>query len=210
MRPRPSKIADGVSRTEPLHRPGVTVVRPLCGLEPYSRETLSSTFHIAYPDYEILLCIADDSDPILPLARQITAQYPDHAARILIGNDILGGNPKLNNMAKGFREARHDHVVFVDSNVFTPPHYLDQLAAALETGPAMVSAPPVGLAPQGFWAEVECAFLNAYQARIQYAVDTLGFGFAQGKTLFFRREDLEREGIARLADEPARTPPPRK
>ena len=195
-RPRPS-------RAVPSHRPGITIVRPLCGLEPYSRETLSSTFHIHYPSYEILFCVADESDPILPIARHIIAGHPECPARLLIGKDVLGDNPKLNNMAKGFREARFDHVVFVDSNVFTPPDYLDQLACALDTGAGMVSAPPIGLAPRGFWAGVECAFLNTFQARVQYAVDTLGFGFAQGKTLFFRREDLERGGLARLASEPA-------
>jgi ceramide glucosyltransferase len=48
--------------------------------------------------------------------------------------------------------------------------------------------------PDGFWAEVECAFLNTYQARWQYAADTVGLGFAQGKTMLWRRTDLERSG----------------
>ena len=48
--------------------------------------------------------------------------------------------------------------------------------------------------PQGFWAEVECAFLNSYQARWQYAADTVGLGFAQGKTMLWRRADLEQAG----------------
>lgn len=187
----------------PVARPGITVVRPLCGLETFSRETLTSTFQIDYPDYEVLFCVAEEQDPILPLARKLVAEHPDRRARVLTGKDKLGENPKLNNMAKGFREARHDHIVFVDSNVFTPPDYLDQLVRTLESGAGMVSAPPIGLAAQGFWAEVECAFLNAYQARMQYTVDTLGFGFAQGKTLFFRREDLAHGGLARLAAEPA-------
>ncbi len=190
-------------RGPPAVRPPITVVRPLCGLEHFSRETLGSTFAIDYPDYEILFCVADEGDPVVKLAHAVIDEHPGRQARVLIGRDALGDNPKLNNMAKGFREARHGHIVFVDSNVFTPPDYLDQLMHMLETGAGMVSAPPVGLAPQGFWAEVECAFLNAFQARIQYAVDTLGFGFAQGKTLFFRREDLEHGGLARLASEPA-------
>jgi ceramide glucosyltransferase len=190
-------------RAAPSSRPPITVVRPLCGLEHYSMETLRSTFEIDYPVYEVLFCVAEEADPIVRLAHAVMAEHPERPARVLIGKDLLGENPKLNNMAKGFRESRYDHIVFVDSNVFTPADYLDQLMVALETGAGMVSAPPAGFAPQGFWAEVECAFLNAYQARIQYAVDTLGFGFAQGKTLFFRREDLEHGGLARLASEPA-------
>jgi len=193
----------GRKRVVPLSRPAVSLVRPLSGLEPYSAETLHSTFDIAYPSYEILLCVADKDDPIVPLVRGLIARYPDRPATLLIGKDALGANPKLNNMAKGFRAARFDHVVFTDSNVLLPVDYLDQIMAALQRGAGMVSAPPVGQAPEGFWAELECAFLNSYQARIQYAVDTLGFGFAQGKTLFFRRGDLEHGGLARLASEPA-------
>ena len=194
-------------RNRPGHRlpdrPPVTVVRPLCGLEHFSRETLASSFAIDYPDYEILFCVADAADPVVPLVRSVMAAHPTRPARLLVGEDAVGANPKLNNMAKGFHQSSHALVVFVDSNVFTPPDYLDQLAAALQAGAGMVTAPPVGQAPIGFWADVECAFLNSYQARMQYALDALGRGFAQGKTLCFRRADLDHGGFAQLAAEPA-------
>jgi ceramide glucosyltransferase len=128
------------------YRPPITLVRPLCGLEHFSRETLGSTFAIEYPDYEILFCVADANDPILPLARAVVAEHAGRDARILVGDDAIGANPKLNNMAKGFRQSKHEHIVFVDSNVYTPPGYLDQLMAALQDGAGMVSAPPVGYA----------------------------------------------------------------
>ena len=68
----------------------------------------------------------------------------------------------------------------------------------------LVASPPIGCRPHGFWAELECAFLNTYQARWQYVADTLGFGFAQGKTMLWRRADLERAGgIEALAKEVA-------
>ena len=53
-----------------------------------------------------------------------------------------------------------------------------------------------------FWGELECAFLNPYEARWQYVVDSFGFGFAQGKTLFYRRS-LVPGGVEALACEPA-------
>mgnify|MGYP006268347925 CR=1 FL=1 len=193
------------SRTDnaPQNRPPVTLVRPLCGLEPFSRETLRSSFAIDYPGYEVLFCVEDESDPVVPLVRSVIAEHAGHNARLLIGADAVGSNPKLNNMAKGFRQSSFSHIVFVDSNVFTPPDYLNQVMAALEEGAGMVTAPPVGHAPVGFWAELECAFLNSYQARMQYAIDTLGHGFAQGKTLGFHRADLDHGGFAQLASEPA-------
>jgi ceramide glucosyltransferase len=53
---------------------------------------------------------------------------------------------------------------------------------------------PIGARPHTFWAEVECAFLNTLQARYQYISESLGLGFAQGKTMLFRRDILERAG----------------
>jgi ceramide glucosyltransferase len=54
------------------------------------------------------------------------------------------------------------------------------------------------------WAELECAFLNTYQARWQCFGDSIGMGFAQGKTMLFRRDLLESAGgIRALAFEAA-------
>ena len=53
---------------------------------------------------------------------------------------------------------------------------------------------PIGARPHNFWAELECAFLNTLQARYQYVSESLGFGFAQGKTMLFRRDIVERGG----------------
>lgn len=45
-------------------------------------------------------------------------------------------------------------------------------------------------------------FLNTYQARRQYCADSIGFGFAQGKSMLWRRELLEAAGgIGALAAE---------
>jgi ceramide glucosyltransferase len=41
---------------------------------------------------------------------------------------------------------------------------------------------------------VECAFLNTYQARWQYTADAIGLGFAQGKTMLWRKSDLDSVG----------------
>ena len=58
----------------------------------------------------------------------------------------------------------------------------------------LVASPPVGCCPEGLWAELEFAFLNTYQARWQYVIDTLGHGFAQGKTMLWRKADLDSAG----------------
>src|ERR1700761_6514710 len=81
----------------PDDAPVVSIVRPLCGLDPFLRETLASTFALDYPSYEIVFCLADANDPVAPLARRLMAAHPDIPSRLLIGDDRPSANPKLNN-----------------------------------------------------------------------------------------------------------------
>ena len=184
--------------------PPVSLVRPVCGIDNHATDTLSSAFKLDYPHYEILFCVASAGDPIVPLVRTIIAAHPDAGARLLVGDERVSNNPKLNNVLKGWRAAQHEWIVLADANVLMPPDYLRSLFARWRADTGLVASPPIGSRPHGIWAEVECAFLNTYQARWQYVADTFGCGFAQGKTMLWRRADLERAGgIETLAKEVA-------
>ena len=184
--------------------PPVTIVRPVCGVETYEEMTLRSTFELSYPRYEILFCCATADDPVVPLVQRLIAGHAHVKARLLIGDDQPTQNPKLNNVLKGWRSAAHEWIVIADSNVVMPRDYLQRLLAAWRADTGLVSAPPIGHMPESVWAELECAYLNTYQARWQYAADTGGGGFAQGKNMLWRRSDLESVGgILALAREPA-------
>jgi ceramide glucosyltransferase len=192
------------------HAPGVSLVRPLCGVENYVEETLGSAFELDYPCYEIVFCVASTQDSVVPLVKHLMEAYPEVSAKLLFGNETISDNPKLNNCFKGWRAAAHEWVVLADSNVFMPPDYLQRLMSAWRCDTGLVCSPPVGCRPAGFWAELECAFLNTYQARFQYTADTVGFGFAQGKTMLWQRSVLERVGGIRalaceLAEDAAST-----
>jgi ceramide glucosyltransferase len=195
------------SPREPLsHRnfPPVSLVRPLCGIDNYAADTLRSTFALDYPRCEILFCVASARDPVVPLVEALMAKHPSAGARLLVGDEKASSNPKLNNVLKGWRAASHDWIVIADSNVLMPRDYIELLFASWRADTGLVASPPIGCRPRGVWAELECAFLNTYQARWQYLADTFGFGFAQGKTMLWRRADLERAGgIAALAREVA-------
>jgi ceramide glucosyltransferase len=186
----------------PEHAPAVSLVRPVCGIENYVEETLASAFALDYPRYEIVFCVASAQDPVVPTVRRLMAAHPDVPARLLVGNEKISDNPKLNNVCKGWRAAAHDWIVLADSNVFMPPEYIQRLICAWQPDTGLVCSPPIGGSPAGFWAELECAFLNTYQARFQYAADTIGLGFAQGKSMLWRRRILEDAGgIRTLASE---------
>jgi ceramide glucosyltransferase len=187
-----------------VNPPGVSILRPLCGTENNLEETLATTFNLDYPLYEIIFCVASDSDASIPMVQRLIAIHPATSARLLVGNDCVSVNPKLNNLIKGWAAARYDWIVMTDSNVLLPCDYLRRLFARWTPGTGLVTSPPIGVWPVGFWAELECAFLNTYQARWQLTADEFGFGFAQGKNMFWRRDILERAGgIGALAAETA-------
>lgn len=185
----------GKGRAPALSRfPFITLLRPVCGLDPFDAETLGSSFTQDYPCYEVVFCVARREDPVVGLVEELIAQHPHVAARLLIGDSQITRNPKLNNLYKGWQAASAEWIAMADSNLLLPRDYLQTLVACWQPESGLVSGPPVGIRPQGVAASLECAFLNGNQARLQLAADSLGLGFAQGKTLFWRRDLLDRAG----------------
>ncbi len=188
--------------SHPLDADGVSLLRPVCGLENHVEETLRSSFHLEYPDYEVLFCVEREDDPVVLTVRNLIAAHPAVNARLLVGHAEISANPKLNNLAKGWDAARHDWILMVDSNVLMPANHIQRMFDAWSADTGLVCSPPAGVAPGNFWADLEGAFLNTYQARWQCLADSVGFGFAQGKAMLWRRELLERiGGIAALGRE---------
>ncbi len=188
------RVGGGGSSKSASARASVTIIRPVCGLDHFDALTLQSTFELNHPDCKIVFCAAREADPAVPLVRALIAANPHARARLLIGDDAPTDNPKLNNIVKGWNAARTEWVVIADSNVLMPPDYIDQLLESWSGDTGLVCSPPLASRPIGFWAEVECAFLNTYQARWQLAADAVGLGFAQGKSMLWRRSDLNDAG----------------
>ncbi|WP_426955005.1 ceramide glucosyltransferase [Muricoccus radiodurans] len=186
LRPRSRRPT---TRTDP-----VSIVRPVCGLEPFVEETLASGFRLDHPDYELIFCAERADDPVVPLVRGLIEAHPQVPARLLIGEDRISGNPKLNNCVKGWQAARHGWIVLADSNVLMPPDYLQHLLDAWRDDTGLVCSTPLGSHAGNFAAWMECAFLNTLQARWQYFGEAIGLGFAQGKSMLWQRDFLEAQG----------------
>ncbi|WP_411036778.1 ceramide glucosyltransferase [Shinella sp. BYT-45] len=184
----------GAPPPEIAEKPPVSIVIPVRGIENFSAETLARAFRLTWPDYELLFCAAQGNDPIIAEIEKTAAAHPHVAARILVGDDRISANPKLNNCVKGWQAARHDWVILADSNVLMPPDYVQHLMAGWRRDSGLVCSTPLGSRPDGFWAEVECMFLNTQQARWQYAGEAVGLGFAQGKSMLWYKPMLDANG----------------
>lgn len=187
-----------------MPRPPVTLIRPICGLENNLERCLASSFRLDWPSYEILFCVAREDDPAAALARRLMAEHADIPARLLVGEDLFSANPKLNNVVKGWRSARHDWIVMTDSNVLMPPDNIARMMGRWDDQTGLVCSPPAGTEPENFGAFLESAWLDSFQARWQLFADAVGFGFAQGKSMLFNRQLITQlGGFERLGDEVA-------
>ncbi|WP_395667234.1 ceramide glucosyltransferase [Methylocella sp.] len=194
----------------PAPAPGVSIVRPLCGLDNFIEETLSSSFTLDYPNYEVIFCVARANDPVVGVARRLIAQNPRIPAKLIIGDEKVSANPKLNNCVRGWDAAAHGLIALADHNVLMPKDYIQRMLAPFKPDVGLVCSMPLGSHPQNPWAELECAFLNTFEARWQYAAAAAAGGFAQGKNMMWRKEVMERGGgvralAAEIAEDAAST-----
>lgn len=85
---RNAQRADGafVSGAEST-APGVSILRPLAGLDHNLLGNLCAAFEQRYPRdaFEIILSVRDEYDQALPIARDVVARYPEVKSRIVVG-----------------------------------------------------------------------------------------------------------------------------
>lgn len=174
-------------------RPPVSIIVPTRETEPSFQSRLAELASFDYPDYEIVVA-SEKAEP--EVERALAALSPAQAARIRVSIDGARHtfNPKVNVQVAAYRMARHDLVLMTDDNVQSPPDRIDALLRHLGGGVGLVSAAAVAVKPQGIVAEIETAFQNGYGARFLLAGDRIGRSVAMGKTLLFRRQDLDRTG----------------
>lgn len=181
----------------------VSVIRPLCGLEPFLEECLDATFHLDCLGYEVIFCAEDPEDPAVIVARKVAEKYQIPVTFCLYPNPGYSNNPKLNNMQKGWYEAKGHLILFADSNCLLPTDAVQRMTAKMTGNTGIVCSPPLGCLPKGFWADVECATMNTFQAKWQLLVAKLGFGFCQGKAMMMNRKVFDGfGGINSLTCEP--------
>ena len=118
----------------------------------------------------------------------------DVPARLIVGDEKVSQNPKLNNCVRGWDAAVHDWIILADANVLMPKDYIQRMLRNFGPDTGLVCSMPLGSRPQNLWAELECAFLNTFEARWQYAGEATSGGFAQGKNMLWRRDVMEAGG----------------
>lgn len=80
---------------------GVSILKPLKGVDPNLEENLETFFELDYLTYEIIFCIQDSDDPAIEICESLMKKYPNIPAQITLGGVKVGCNPKINNLMAG-------------------------------------------------------------------------------------------------------------
>ncbi|KAF9960263.1 hypothetical protein BGZ72_007521 [Mortierella alpina] len=176
--------------------PGVTIIRPLRGIDCNMYENLASSFRQDYPLFEIVFSVAQANDPAIAVVKDLMKKYPKVDARLIIGEKNVGINPKINNMIQSYETAKYDIVWVCDSNVYVDPGCMGRsVDKMMKPGVGLVHHLPFGVRPQTLGSELELMFLDTVHAKMYLFINWTGLASCVvGKSNLYRRSDLDKVG----------------
>ncbi len=176
--------------------PGVTILKPLKGLDADLFENLSTFCHQDYPTFQLVFGVADAADPAVQVVQRLRDQFPNVDIELVIDSRVYGTNYKISNLENMLPAARHDLLVIADSDIRVRSDYVRRVAAAL-------ADPQVGVATCLYRAVstgdmpsfVESLFVNTdFVPMVLVAGVVENPTYAFGATMALRRAVLEEIG----------------
>lgn len=176
--------------------PGVTVMKPLSGLDPSLEANLETFAALRSPaPLAVLLCLRSAADPAYPLAREFVSRFPNRF-RIVLGAVPSLGNAKLAQLAVAWGEVKQPLIWVSESNVATSQAFFEALVITWREANAngrvktLVHAPLVGIGGDGLGAAFERMHLAGFQNANHELALLFDLHAVVGKTEFFHRDDL--------------------
>ncbi len=184
-------------------QPAVTLLKPLCGLEPRLAENLESFFLQVYPKFEIIFGARNSEDPAIRIVERLMAKYPYVPAKVCYSGEPDRPNAKVCSLEKMIAHATTDVYIISDSDVHVGPKYIAEVVAPLaDPQVGLVSCLYRGVPTGGLWSRLEALGMSVEMTSGVVVSNVLeDMKFALGPTMAVRRDAVEKMGgIGVLAD----------
>lgn len=174
----------------------VTILKPVCGLDPGLYGNLRSFCEQDYPEFQVLFGVRDPDDPAIPVVERVIRDFPGRDLGLVVDERVIGTNLKVSNLANMFPQAKHDVLVVADSDMRVDRKYLSAVTAPFadpKVGAVtcLYKGTPVG----GLPSVLGSMFINDWFLPSVLAALTFNpMRFCFGATMAVRREALEEIG----------------
>lgn len=174
----------------------VTVLKPVCGLDPCLYANLRSFCEQDYPEFQVIFGVHAADDPALPVIERVIQDLPGRDLTLVVDDRAIGANGKVSNLVNMYGRAKHDILVVADSDMRVEPGYLKAVAApfdAPEVGAVtcLYKSSPVG----GLASVLGSMFINEwFLPSVLVALTFTQVRFCFGATMAVRRAALEAIG----------------
>jgi ceramide glucosyltransferase len=179
-------------------RPSVTLLKPLCGLEPNLYENLETVLRQDYAGpVQVIFGVQKANDPAIGVVDRLRQAYPAARIDLVIDGRQHGSNRKVSNLINMAERIAHDVVVLADSDMLVRPDYLERLVAELsQDGVSGVTCLYHGVpAYRGLYDQLSTLAIDTHF--LPNVVMGLSLGLAKpcfGSTIAFTRANLDAVG----------------
>jgi ceramide glucosyltransferase len=173
--------------------PAVTILKPVKGMDEDSYDDFASFCSQDYPgELQLIFACASPDDPVIPVIRQLMADFTNHDISLVINPALHGPNQKVSNLINAFPQAKHEILIVSDSDISAPPDYLRSVTTHF-------SDPQVGLVTSLYRTSEVHGIATALEAtgftaemipNVLVARQLEGITFALGASMAVRREAL--------------------
>ena len=195
----------------PEFSPGVSILKSLKGLDPGMMDAFRSHCRQNYAgEYELLFGAASLDDPAAAAVKELQAEFPDRAIRLIQCPEKLGTNGKVSTLTQLATHARHDFLLINDSDITVSPRYLERVICYFAPASQDAAEPQVGLVTALYRGKAHesasgGSVLPSRLEALGIATDFMpgvllskliegGLHYGLGSTLAVRREALEKIG----------------
>ncbi len=111
--------------------PPVSNLKPVKGLDPGAYENFASLCRQDYPEYELIFCTTDDTDPSVPVIKKLIEEFPNCQIRLLYSAGHTAINDKVAKLRLMTEQAKYEYLVINDSDVRVERDYLRRVVEPL-------------------------------------------------------------------------------
>ncbi len=175
--------------------PGVSILKPVRGLDPNAAASFASFCRQDYPTWEILFGAQDEADAGMEVVRQVAREHPEVPIRIVVGDGVAGTNPKVRTLTNLVREARHPLLLISDSDIRVEPSHLKRMVEPFDDPRVGVVTCLYRTEADTLWGRIDALSLSTeFIPGALVARKLEGMTFAMGSGILIRKDVLEEIG----------------